>query len=574
MVAPGYSQKTFFLTLTVTLLCFGLTYIFFGFYYVEYEGLFDSFYTGKLTPGMPFRSIYFLANIGTSHFYSYLYGVSPKIEWISWIFYSCLFLACFIGLFIVAELLRPTRSWITISIIQVGVYFLIFADHNIHFIYTRVSYMCCGLSLLALIIFFDSRKAIRSRPVIFMLLNLFFTFGTLTRVESATASVSLLVFFGVFYLQNIRQFIRLFIYPILLVGSFIIAISYDIKTSKEFYKQIEPDIEVQYCERENSIPLSSMKTLRDSVLYTAALSMMWSDPRTMTPEYLRSLIRPENLIYTDAYQWGRTYRNISDTVSEHWPIVLLCLLFAFAIYIQYNFSTSKFSLLSWLAFELSFWILITMQTYTFKIVDRSFLPFMSLFILCHIIVLIQHLKPRVSLWLYPISVFGTILFFICIYHIKFESDILKLDLSKYQDNTKAIKKLASNHYLILNSSSCDFLFLSNTPFHPFDFSNYKKVYITDGYNIPFLPYYRRYLEKDCHCDMYDYPSFWNYLRTLHNDVIIVSEARRIDITTNYLQEIHHYTLPVKQDSSVVLNKLEKSDAREDFVDLRVYRLTD
>ena len=74
--------------------------------------------------------------------------------------------------------------------------------------------------------------------------------------------------------------------------------------------------------------------------------------------------------------------------------------------------------------------------------------------------------------------------------------------------------------------------------------------------------------------MYDYPSFWNYLRTVHSDVIIVSEARRMDITTNYLQEIHHYILPVKEDSSVVLNKLEKSDARENFVDLKVYRLAD
>ncbi len=574
MTASGYSQKDLFLTLAVTLLCFGLTYLFLGFYYVEYEGLHDSFYSGKLSPGIPFRSLHFLANMGTSHFYSYLYEKFPNIEWISWIFYSCLFVASFIGLYIVAELLRPTRSLTTIILVQIGVYFLIFADHNIHFIYTRVSYMSCGLSLIALIVFFDSPKVIKSHPWLFLFLNLFFTLGTLTRVESAAASISLLLFWVVFYLQNIRQLIRLFLYPILLVGSLIIAISYDIKTSKEFYKQIEPDIEVQYCERENSIPLSSMKTHRDSVLYNAALSIMWSDPRIMTPTYLRSLIRSEKLIYTDAYQWSRTYRNISDTILENWQIVLLCLFLTFAVYLQYDFRRSKLRILSWLAFECSFWVLITMQTYTFKIVDRSFLPFMSLFMLCHIIILIRHMKPQFSLLLYPIYFFCTILFFVCIYDIKVESIILKRDLSKYQDNTKTIQKLASNHYLVLNSSSCDFLFLSNTPFHPFDFSNYKKVYITDGYNIPFLPYYRKYLEKECHCNMYDYPSFWNYLRTVHSDVIIVSEARRMDITTNYLQEIHHYILPVKEDSSVVLNKLEKSDARENFVDLKVYRLAD
>jgi hypothetical protein len=97
--------------------------------------LFDSFYSGKLTEGMPFRSIYFLGNIGTSHLYSLLYQLNPNVEWISWILYSYLFVSCFIGLYIVISCSSAAYSfWIKIAA-QVVVYLLVFADHNMHFIY-------------------------------------------------------------------------------------------------------------------------------------------------------------------------------------------------------------------------------------------------------------------------------------------------------------------------------------------------------------------------------------------------------------------------------------------------------
>ena len=66
-----YKTK-FALALMVTVGCFLFTYLYYDFFYVEYEALFDSFYSGKLTGGLPFRSVYFLGNIGTSHLYSLL----------------------------------------------------------------------------------------------------------------------------------------------------------------------------------------------------------------------------------------------------------------------------------------------------------------------------------------------------------------------------------------------------------------------------------------------------------------------------------------------------------------------
>jgi hypothetical protein len=566
-----FYKKSLFLTFLVTVFCFLFTYLYYGFYYVEYEALFDSFYSGKLTEGLPFRSIYFLGNIGTSYLYSLLYQFNSHIEWISWILYSYLFISCFMGLYLIVCMLpRSVPLWVKIGL-QVAVYLLVFADHNIHFIFTRVSYMVTGLSLIALVYFFRLPGSIKERWALFIGLNLWFIVGTLTRSESATAAFLQIGAFALFYLHNIKRSIILFLFPFLFLLSLLAAIAHDIKTTKEFYKQIEPDIEAQFTDRENVAPLSTMKTYRDSVIWSAARDIMWSDPKVITPAYLRSLIIPEKFIYTDWRQWQRVYRSASEIVLKFWCLGLICLLLGLAVLISGRV-TSPAGFLYWLLFVLSFWILIALQTYTDKINDRSFSPLISLFIYCHIILLLPYIKPGVSRLMYPILAGVIILFGIHLYYLKAEASQLKRDLADYQKNMRVISQIASGKILVVNSSSCDYLFCSNRPFHPFDFSAFKKIYITDGYNMPFLPYYRRYLERECHCDMYEFPVFWDYLRMKHNEVIVVSTIYRMNILQQYLKAVHNYNLPITEDTDTQLLKLEKSDYRGAFANLKIYTL--
>ena len=148
--------------------------------------------------------------------------------------------------------------------------------------------------------------------------------------------------------------------------------------------------------------------------------------------------------------------------------------------------------------------------------------------------------------------------------------MLQTDLLKYQDNFKKIKKIAANRYLIVNSTSFDYLLLSNIPFHPFDFSAFKKVYITDGYVIPFLPYYKRYLESECKCNIYAFPSFWKYVRTIRKEAVFVSDPNRVKVVKDYLKEMYGYSLALKEDS-VHLIKLRKSDYRDYPDGLKIFQ---
>lgn len=564
-------QSKYFITLLITAACFLLTYLYYGFYYVEYEALFDSFYSGKLTEGMPFRSIYFLGNIGTSHLYSLLYQFNPNVEWISWILYSFLFVSCFIGLFIVICVLpEHTPLWIKIAI-QVVVYLLVFADHNMHFIFTRVSYMVTGFSLLALLYFFQHPGSIRKQLLFFSFLNIWFVVGTLTRSESATGVFLLMGIFGLLYLQNIKRLIGLFLFPTLFLFSVLIAIAYDLKTTTQFYKQVEPDIEAQFCERKNIVPLSDMKSAKDSAMYRAAKDILWSDPHILTPKFMRSLIRSENFIYTDKRQWERAVQNISTIAVQFWYLSIMCVVLGIGVlFVRKNNSAGTYIL--WISFVSSFWVLTALQTYTVKVNDRSFSPLISLFIFCHIIMLLPHATKGLSAKAYSFIAGALILFAFHLYNLKLESNQLKNDLESYQRNLETITEIASGKYLVVNSSSCDYLFSSNKPFHTFDFSAFKKIYITDGFNIPFLPYYRRYLEKECNCDMADFPSFWDYLRIKNEEVVVVSSLDRMEILTNYMNIVHSYNLPVKEDLSDRLLQLQKSDARGDLTNLKIYTL--
>jgi hypothetical protein len=549
-----------------------LTNVFFGIYYTDYQAFASGLFSGKLTPGAPFRSLYFITNYGISYTYSYLYEWFPNIEWLSWIYSCFIFISFFIGLYLLAVALPKKTSPIKKIISLFVVFFVVFADNEIHFICSHISYMTCGLSLLGIVCYIKSTSAIRSKPLMFIFFNVLFTLGTLTRVESGTACFLLIGAFSLLYLQDFKLSIILLLYPFLLVASLSIAISLDVKNSTEFYKQIEPDIEAQFQNRGNKVPLSMMKTLRDTVLYTTASDIVWSDPKVITPQFLRSLILPEKFMFTDNKQWYRVYINVSAMVAKYWYLVIINFLLAAALLFQYDFGKLNLRWFYWLIFEISFWALITVQTYVYKLNDRSFTPYLSLFILCHILLLAAtDLSVRRSASVNLLASVISIFFIVQFYHLIIESNNLKQDLSNYQSNYEKLKKVASGHYLVLNSSSCDYICLSNVPFKPFDFSSFKKIYITEGSIIPFIPYYRKYLEKECKCDMYAYPSFYDYLKSIHDDVVIVSTPYRMEVIRNYLWEIHQYKLPIEEiDTS--FDKVQKNENRDNFDELKMYRL--
>ena len=540
--SAGLFANSFFLSL----LLFIVTRVLWGFYFEEYEALFDAFYSGKFSPGTPFYSWYYMGNIGISYLYAELYQLAGGIEWISWILYFYMLIACSLTLFLIKRLLQTRLSTFSILILQIFVFAFVFSDNLIHFHYTRVSYFLCGSSLLALIFLFPDGSSVKRKPFIFLLLNGLFVLGTFTRLEPAMAVIGLLFVFGVYYCSGLIQLTRLFAFPALVVALVLGGIIYDTHHTKDFYKQVEPDIETQITVRENYVPLSAMKTQSDSLKYLAAINMIWGDPKIVTPSFMRSLLTKDSAFFRDKRQWARVENSLHELLVEYWYLAVFNILIAILFFIQSYSSVPQYSKLLFILFQLSIWVLFATQTYYVKINERSFFPLLGLFSFINLMLVFMRLSQssaamRVSVML--VCMFGLV------FQLRantIENNILCKEREDYRYNLNVLHNLTGDNIIALNSSSFGFFTISNEPFKPFDFSAFPKVYLNEVQVLSTVHTYHEYLEKECSCNVDTLTNFYRFLQASDKKVYFLSVEDHMDLTRKYLLGMHNYNLDLKE----------------------------
>jgi hypothetical protein len=326
---------------------------------------------------------------------------------------------------------------------------------------------------------------------------------------------------------------------------------------------VEPEIEAQFCERNNVLPLSAMKTNRDSIIYITARDIVWSDSKVITPQYLRSLILKKSNYWLDPIQWHRAWYELLSISYKYWYFVVWQLFLFTLILDKYHNSRDRLYLI---IFSSSFWLLSLFQAYSVKINDRSFAPLFAIFIFCHTLLFLKNCAVTLRIT----RITFIFLFVTRLYFLINETQILKQEYNRYYAASTKIRNFAKGKILALNSSSCDYLFLSNRPFYVFDYSAFKRIYITDGFNIPFLPYYKPYLEKECGCKMNEFPSFWQYLKSQNSQVIVISTKSRINILQDYIKELYHIDLMLKMNMSVEFTSQQRSDNREIWNEIKAF----
>lgn len=543
----------------ITLFCVLLTYFFAGIFYSEYEGLNTALLSSALTPGMPFRSVYFSGNMGISYFYSLFYEYLPGVAWISWLELFWMVLASSLALGIIWSIVNRNYNLMAKVGILCGIFLVVFADHFIQLIYTRVAYLVCGFSLITLLHLFAEGKDLKRKIVPFLLLNFFFLVGTLIRNEAAMACVLLLIPFSLFYTKSIKLTLFIFAFPALLVAGQTVFFAVDIRnaSANEFYKQVEPDIEEQFIARRNVIPISTMTTAKDSATYLLGTEMVFCDPKVMSADVLRSFIKKGTLPMLDSQQWFRVYQQTCQIINRYLYLVLFTLLLSVCVFLQTHFTRKK-ELFYYFLFAASFWGLTILQTYVDKVNERSWLPYIGLFIYCHLLILLQTTESKLKIRNLVMIIGGVIFLFFQVKQLIYESQQMKDEYTNGRAQYTALKKIAAGKILVINSSAFQILFSHNTPFEHFDFSDFEKVYITESYIIPFLPYYKQYLEKECQCDIYNYPSFWRFLQQSKSDVIVVSSEERMNAIQNYNRVVYHHALnlspiPLQRISSMEWN---------------------
>lgn len=552
------------------LILFVVSSLIFGTYYEDYQAFFSSFYSGSFSPGTPFYAWYFMADIGFSYLYASLYQIFPGLEWVSCIMFFYMYIAAVILFCLIDYYLKNKLSRPGIFLLQLIFFFLLFPDQIVNFNFTRVAYILCGTSLLAIIVLFDGIGKIRKHIYLYAALCTVYLVGSLTRSESSLAIALMFAGFVLAWHGNIRKAIQIMAIPLLIAVSIVGGIIIDINTSDKYYKQLEPDVEYQFTARRNMVPISEMKTAQDSVKYEAASQLIWGDPQNMPVSFLRSLIKPSSSVFADEVQWARTWSVFKYNCGKFEYLLgfnILLLVLLCIVLLRYN---NKKTLLFLLLYVAAFVLLIIGQIYYTKIKERSFSPYLLFLMLTQLFLWVKETKPGVVKWWFmfvPVIV-------LCYMHAQYLRDSINRHIESLRDNKNIysqVVQLAGGETLLLNSQSFGVVTLQHVPFEKLDYPGFNKIYVNEAQLTSLISDYRKYLEKECACDVSDFSNFYRYvLSTDYPDkVYLLSDQKRMELTFKYLRVI--YGIDIKYDVVTTFPEVYQMDLEYKLV-LNLYRL--
>lgn len=531
-------------------------YLIFGSYYEEYQGFWHAFFSGSLSPGTPFTHFYFLGYIGISHLYALLYQIFPNFQWMSLIHYSQLILSFALLLSLLDYLLIKKEIKLKVTLLLSMLFFLAIAPDNILlFIYARASYIMCGASLLAIIVFFENKEKIKQHFTLYVLLNVFFLWGTLTRVESAMAALLLLICFAVVWHISIIKTFTPILPAIVMVGLSLALIFIDINTSNQFHKEVEPDIETQFTVRFNVVPVETMETFEDSVKYEAAIKMFWGDPDIITIAYLKSLVAEPASKYFDKNQWDRTKNELSSYFNnfKYYCLLVLLLTFFTCLILLQNNKWQQASLL--VLYFIGFIILLTANSYFVKMRDRTVSPFLIIYFASVFLLLIKSInyKKYTFPFLFSILFLGSA---IQIYESLYKSRELKEALQINRQILTQLEDCCSDATVMPNPTSMGNITLAFTPFEIFDFSKFDRFYFYEASIQSIIPTYYNYLKKECNCEVRNFSNFYRYVldQDYPKKVYAVSNEDRMDVGMLYLKTFHNLDIVYQKVEAVDLNE--------------------
>ncbi len=555
-------------TALTALLFYGVIVVVFGCYYEVYEAFLEAFYSGKLSPGYPFRSWYFIHDIGISHIYALLYSITAEIEWRTWLLSFYLLLSAVIILKLAAAILKDKLSGLMIFFIQAGIFFLLISEHITRFSYTRPAAMLAAAGLCAIIYYFPHSASISKNKGKFIALNLLFLIAALTRIEHVMAVTIFCFCFAACFQSGLVQAVRLFLFPFMVMLSLVAGVYIDIARSSEFYKQIEPDLEYRMSARGIALPPGS-HTPCDTVKFRAASERLWSDPGVMTVNYLRSLpVKSSSPLLLDPQQWRDAALRVFSVAKNSYYLVLFSLCILVLMLIS---GSGKKKITGLAAFQLCFWVIIFMQSYSVRINDRFFSTVNCAYILLNIFAFFAIACER--------SVRHLVYFFVLMiltgaFHwstLRQNAQMLEEDWVNNVSNLKEISKIASGEILVISASSFRALLSVNKPLAPIDVSGFRKVYMNENQAVALIHPYREYLESECRCDIYDFANFYRYLKSQPSEVYFLSSEPRLLLTKDYLKCFHNFDLEVDELENIPLRDVMDHEVGS-RISLKLYRM--
>lgn len=543
-----------------------LSYFIFGFFYIRYESLYTALGSGSLTPGMKYDDLYYFVHILLIKFYALLYDFMPHIAWLSIFQYAYLL----IGYIVIVHVFKKNKVYFVLLWSSIFIMSSFFIEHYIFHLNTNVSFILSFCALFGLIYSKSLKQLTKTKIGIYYFL---FTIGLLTRPESGfmMLAIASLFYFLVLdeqtILNKIKSSIFLFALPYLACLAIFFWFAHDIKTADEFYKNIEPDVEHELTARNNIVPLSEMKTQKDTLRYTAVDMVLWSDATTNDAEFLRSLMLYKHYDFFSLKLLDFAILSLKSSFQKNLPAFAFNI-FIFIVLIATFFRYNNSKTASICLFQLAFYLIIFIVGYKVKITETavSTLLFASSVLL--LVFLLIHIENKSKFK--QISLAAIFLFFSAYQLTKLyiDSNELKDDYYQNKKHRTYIEQVTYGKNLFLNSESSHIYLQSYRPFVAFDFSNLNQLYLYGEQHITSVEPYRTYLSKVCNCDPNHFGEFFSFIKSGGSQNIFIMSNDFKEFITEYLLVVHE--LEIKWLELPYKNILTRKFYNEESIELKFF----
>lgn len=507
---------------------------------------FMSSLAGKQFSDFAYFDVHFQGYMGVREIYKVFYHFIPSINWhfVFALFFEWISLVVFLRAF--RNSANKSLSELEIRLLLVAVSICFF--ENIVFVsHTRVSLIFCGVALFNLA--FTEQLTLKNT----LLNSLLFLLGMLLRSESGIGMLLLTSIAYFIYSHNIKTYLHRFAGPLLFMGIFLTIFYTDLQTTSLFSRKIEPEIEYKMMAN-RVVPISEMKTAKDSVKYEAARAGMWFDTKEVSPEFMRSLLLPgAELSVTHAFEV------LAHVLSlyKHYPFVIFALAALFIISI-WRHTANQWLLLQISALTLCTFAIIYMLDYNGLLVEgRHFLnlQLISLLVLCFYV--FSHWADAKSTWLRWPAYLALLLAGVgCAFSLHLYYNSAKEQYYAEIQMEQAMRAIEKNYHHRILAFTLESRFLMDRHFTLLNKMYNGNTYLMfDWFTFGLTPRYVDYMSRTCGCNAENPVEVFNWMAA--NKVMYVSTPHKFELTERYMKAVHH--LPLQFTEPVPINNLGKID---------------
>lgn len=500
---------------------------------------------------------YFLGFVGLAWIYELLYAAYPAFNWIGISFIGFVFLAFYYLLRSIKTVLfsKTQNSYLPVAFQLL--FALFFVENIISMSHTRFSLVFCGIGLFNLAF----TKGISVRGII--LNTLVFILGILIRPESGLGMLLLVSIGYLIYNFDVIHLAKRIFLPVLFTVSLFSFFAYDWAHTDIYMKKVEPEIEYKIMDR-RIVPLSEMKTASDSVKYEAAMTGMWFDVHTMTPDYLRSLLLPG--INLSAEHAGKVFLHTLSFYGHY--IFVPCLVLALLIVCLFTPGYRKV-IFKIILFQIATFLVIYAVDFNGRLVgERHFLNLQLVALLVSTYYLFGNMAasdlPRLSKPLLAMAMLvitaGTVP---TLLNYKTANNSMAADIECYEAAMEEIENTFSNRLIVATISN---VYLLNRSFSVYTNNYIKNKYIMfDVFTYSLAPGYLNYLGSQCQCNPTDPVAFYQWLSD--NRALYIAEPARYDLTERYMHLVHRQQIKFtsissfKKPSCIVATEMTEFEVR-------------